>query len=107
MANPNGRKGSAFETAVVSYFVANGFPYCERRVKRGANDAGDIAGVPGFMGECKNEKRIDLAGYMKEVEVQKANAKAQVGAAIVKRRNHGVERSYVVMELKDFMELIK
>lgn len=107
MANPNGRKGSAFETAVVAYLVENGFPYAERRVKRGMNDAGDISGIPGFMGECKNEKRIDLAGYMKEVAAQKANARAQVGAAIIKRRNHGVERSYVCMELKDFLDLLR
>ena len=107
MANPNGRKGSAFETAVVNYLVENGFPYCERRVKRGAKDAGDIAGIPSFMGECKNEKQINLAGYMDEVAEQKANAHAVVGAAIIKRRGKNVEESYVVMPLKDYVELLR
>lgn len=107
MANPNGRKGASFEKVVADFLNVCGFFYAERRAKRGVNDAGDIVGIPGVMIECKAEKRIDLAGYMDEVRVEKANAHAQVGACVIKRRNHGVDRAYVVMEFKDWIELIK
>ena len=107
MSNPNGRKGSSWERTVADYLSVTGFPYAERRVKRGSNDAGDIGGIPGVMIECKAEKRIELAGYMDEVRVEKQNASAQVGAAVIKRRNHGVARAYVVMEFKDWIDLIK
>lgn len=107
MSNPNGRKGSSWERTVADYLSVTGFPYADRRVKRGSNDAGDIGGIPGVMIECKAEKRMDLSGYMDEVRVEKKNAAAQVGAAVIKRRNHGVERAYVVMEFKDWIDLIK
>ena len=107
MANPNGRKGSSWEKVVADYLNVTGFPYAERRVKRGVNDAGDIGGVPGLMLECKATQRIDLAGFMDEVRVEKANAHAQIGAAVVKRRNHGVDRAYVVLEFRDFLDLIR
>lgn len=103
----NQRKGSAWEQTICDYLVANGFPYAERRVMGGTNDRGDIAGVPSVMIEAKNTQRLDLSGWMDEVRDEKANAKAQVGVAVVKRRNHGVARAYVVMELCDFVDLIR
>ena len=106
MANPNGRKGSAFETACIEYMRNHGFPYAERRVPTGARDRGDLGGVPGLMLEFKNHKLIDLAGFMDEVVAEKNHAHAQVGAAVVKRRNHSIERSYAVLEFKDFLDLI-
>jgi Holliday junction resolvase len=100
-------KGTAYETAVVRHLNDNGFPYAERRALAGNLDKGDIAGIPSVVMECKAEQRIDLSGYMDEVATEKRNAAAQVGVAIVKRRNHGVGRSYVVLELDDFLELIR
>lgn len=87
-------------------YLKQWFPYVERRVTAGQNDRGDIGGIPGVMLECKAEKQIKLSEYMDEVAAQKANAGAQVGVAVVKRRNHGVDRAYVVLELKDFVDLI-
>ena len=43
---------------------------------------------------------------MDEVREQKKNAGAQIGVAVVKRRNHAAARAYVVMELADFIQLI-
>jgi hypothetical protein len=100
MSNPNGRKGSAFETACIEYLREHGFPYAERRVSNGTRDRGDLGGVPGMVLEMKNHKTIDLAGFMDEVAIEKANAHAQIGAAVIKRRNHGIERAYVVEELQ-------
>lgn len=105
--NPSKRKGTAWESAVVDLLRRSGFPYAERRALSGPNDRGDVSGVPGVVIEAKAEKRIDLAGYMDEVRLEKANANASVGVAVVKRRNHGTERAYVVLELADFLELIQ
>lgn len=100
------RKGTAWESAVVEYLQAAGFPHAERRALCGVNDKGDIAGIPGVMVECKAEKAIDLAGYMDEVKVQTANAHAQVGVAVVKRRNRPAGDAYAVMPLSAFVELL-
>jgi hypothetical protein len=100
VANPNGRKGSAFETACIAYMRDHGFPYAERRVPTGARDRGDLGGVPGLCLEFKNHKAIDLAGFTDEVAVEKVNAAAEIGACVIKRRNFGVERAYVVEEFQ-------
>lgn len=107
MANPNGRKGSAFETACIAYIRDHGFPYAERRVPTGSRDCGDLGGVPGLMLEFKNEQRISLATYMDEVIAERANAQAQVGAAVVKRRKYGIDRAYFVMEFAPALDLLK
>ena len=98
--------GTLWERTVVEYLREHGFPYAERRALAGVNDKGDIAGCLGIMWECKAEKQIRLSAYMDEVRVQTANADAVVGAAVVKRRQHNVERAYVVMELCDFVKLV-
>jgi Holliday junction resolvase len=105
--NASKRKGTAFESLVVGYLSDNGFDYAERRALAGTLDRGDIAGIPGVMIECKAEKAIDLAGYMDEVEVETANAEAQIGVAVVKRRNRPVDQAYVVMPLRQFVRLIR
>ena len=102
----NQRKGASWEQTVCDYLVESGFPYAERRVMGGTHDRGDIGGVPGVMFECKNAKTITLSQYMDEVREQKANAGAQIGVAVIKRRNHAAARAYVVMELADFIQLI-
>lgn len=99
-------KGTAFETAVVRYLNEHGYPYAERRALAGTNDKGDIAGVPGVMFECKAVRTITLAEFMGQVDVQKANAQAQIGVAVIKRRQKPIGKAYVVMDLEQFVELI-
>lgn len=106
MANPSKRKGTEWESTVVTYLRDHGFPFAERRALSGNLDKGDITGVPGVMLECKDVASITLSTFMQEVQVQKANAGAQVGAAIIKRRRKGVAEAYVVMPLHQFVELI-
>jgi uncharacterized 2Fe-2S/4Fe-4S cluster protein (DUF4445 family) len=105
--NKSKAKGTAFETLVVNFFKRRGFPHVERRALFGHLDRGDIAGVPGVVIECKAEQRIDLAGYMDQVVKEVGNASADTGVAIVKRRNHSVERAYVVMELQQFVRWLQ
>ena len=106
MANPSKRKGTAWESQVVDYLREHGQPYAERRALTGSADKGDVSGIPGVMVECKAEKAIDLAGYMDEVKFQTANAGAQLGVAVVKRRNRGPGHAYVVMTLERFAGIL-
>ena len=105
MANPSGRKGAAWETAVVRYLSAS-FPGCERRVSNGRADRGDVTGVPNTVIECKDERSIDLPGYLAELEVEKVNAVADFGVVFVKNRRHGVGAGYAVMTVEDARSLL-
>ena len=107
LTNPSKAKGTSWESAIVAHLQGSGFPYAERRALAGTQDRGDIAGIPGVMLEAKNCKQLSLSQWMDEVRVQKKNAGAQVGAAVVKRRNHQTGRAYVVMEFDDFLDLIR
>jgi Holliday junction resolvase len=99
MTTKSKAKGSQFERDVVAYLKKHGWKV-SRAYGAGANkDVGDIYGLWRTVVECKNEKRIDLAGYMKELEVEMVNAEAQWGAAIVKRKNRPTADAYVVMPL--------
>ena|SRR5665213_1924124 len=107
MSNPNGRKGASFEQAVCDHFKADGWENCERRVKRGKNDAGDVAGLPNVCLELKNTKELDLAGAMTEAKVEAGHAGARYYAAILKRRGKPTSDSYAVMTLDQFSQIMR
>ena len=86
MTSPQKRKGSSAELAVAKWLNRLGWIHAERSRAGWTDDRGDIDGMPGVCIEVKNEKRIDLPGYLRELEVEMANAKAWTGAVIVKRR---------------------
>jgi hypothetical protein len=100
-------KGTRFESEVVAYLQANGFPYAERRALGGSRDRGDVAGIPGVVLECKNEKAISLATYVKEAATAAGHAKAPTYAAVVKRRGKGPADAYVVMPLSILAALLR
>lgn len=100
------RKGTAFETAVVGFLTEHGHPFAERRAQHGNSDRGDVAGIAGWVIECKAEKSIELARYMDETAVERVNAGSSYGAAVVKRRGKSVGDSYVVMSLATFATLL-
>ena len=54
-------KGTAWESALVKWLRANGFPHAERRALHGAHDKGDITGIPGLVIEAKHAARVELA----------------------------------------------
>lgn len=108
MSTPSKRKGSAWELAIAKYLIAKGWKHAERRIAGSTVDKGDIYGIIGCVIEAKNEKRIDLAGYMKELEVEMKNAKADTGVAIVKKRGTtNVGEAYAVMTVDTWVELMK
>ena len=98
MANPSGRKGSAWETEVARYLKEE-FPLVERRVKNGRLDRGDITGIPNVVIECKAERVIDIPGYLGELELEMENDGAAFGFVFIKNRRHGTEDGYAVQSI--------
>ncbi len=106
MTNPSKQKGTAWETAVVSYLRDHGFPQVERRTLHGNQDQGDIAGIPDWVLELKATKTIDLAGAIDEAILESVNADADFYAAIIKRRQKSAGEAYVVMDLAQFTRIL-
>lgn len=117
MSNPSRRKGSSYESLLEGELRGR-FGNAERLPLNGTLDEGDIwfhwQGQP-YVIEAKAERSINLSAYVKEAREEASNwwakRKAQwplpIPVAIVKRRNHGVGKSYVVMELDQFVRLVK
>ena len=100
-------KGTAWESAIVGYLRAKGYHRAERRALAGAQDKGDIH-LPGLMIEAKALRDITLASIMDEVVAQTAHCEpGTLGVAWIKRRNKGIDRSYVVMEPDTFLALVE
>jgi Holliday junction resolvase len=113
VANPNGRKGSQFETDVMRFLRSVGL-LAERLTKAGSKDEGDIVCVVAgntYILELKNVKKLDLPKFWSEAEVEALNyAKARgIGEVplhyvIVKRRNSGIENAWVIQDLKQWLK---
>ena len=107
MTSPQKRKGSAAELAVAKWLNRLGWTGAERSRAGWTDDRGDIDGIPGVCIEVKNEKRIDLPGYLRELEVEMKNAKSWAGAVIVKRRGSADPADwYAVMPAQKWAELL-
>jgi hypothetical protein len=113
MANPNGRKGAQFETDVMRWLRSAG-ALCERLVKAGKNDEGDLVAIIGgkqYILELKNRKTISLPEFWREAEVEAENyAKARgltevpLHYVILKRRNAGIEKAWVIQDLQQWLD---
>jgi hypothetical protein len=111
MANPNGRKGSSFERQTADYWRDNYDDRIDRRVKTGAKDKGDIAnlrvGPHRVVLECKAERAVNLAGWIKEAHAEAQNDGALLGAVVAKRKGHGQPADqYVICTQGDFLKLL-
>lgn len=115
MANRNKRKGSAFEGQVARYLAqALDDDGIERRTLGGVNDRGDIAGVringKRAVIECKAEKALRVAEYLREAETERKNDGAEFGIVVSKRRGIGEARTgeqLVLMTLDTFARIAK
>jgi hypothetical protein len=113
MANPNGRKGAQFETDVMRWLRSAG-ALCERLVRAGKADEGDLVAIIGgkqYILELKNRKTISLPEFWREAEVEAENyAKARglstppLHYVIIKRRNAGIDKSWVIQDLTQWLE---
>ena len=100
-------KGRNAENMFVKFLSAWG-PSVERRRLAGVHDRGDIAGVPDTVVEVKSGAKLDLPGWLRELEVEMANDGARFGCVAVKPR--GVtdgSRFYCVMTGAQFVELLR
>ena len=112
MSNPNGRKGAQFETDVMRW-LRNAGALCERLVKAGKHDEGDLVAIIAgkqYILELKNRKTISLPEFWREAEVEAENyAKARglsevpLHYIILKRRNAGIEKAWVIQDLQQWM----
>ena len=112
MSSYNKAKGSKFETDVMKYLRKLGH-FAERLAKAGSNDEGDIVTIIAgqtYILECKNRKSLNLPAFWDEAQVEAKNyAKARGMVAtppafvIVKRRQHGVEKAWVIQDLDQWL----
>jgi len=101
-------KGTAAETAVVRFLRAAGFTQAERRTLSGAQDRGDIAGVPGVVIEVKNCARQELPAWVAEAELERDNDRASLGVVWHKRRGTtDPGRWFVTMSGDQFAALLR
>jgi hypothetical protein len=83
----------------------------DRRVRYGAKDRGDVAGVYAPSGgrlvlELKDVARTDLSGWVNEAETERGNDDAHVALVIAKRRGTADPGDQIVaMTLRDLITL--
>jgi hypothetical protein len=104
--------GTAAETAVVRYLNPNGFPGAERRALRGANDCGDITGIPGVVIEVKGGEAAHRASprqikaWLNETETERANANADIGLLVTARSRQNPRNWWCVMTMQTNQKLM-
>lgn len=107
MANPAKAKGTAWESAVVTYLKSEGLIDARRNAQYGAADIGDIGGVPRFAIECKAQRTTSLSDWVRQAKVEAGNAGADFGVVVAKKVGGRVGDAYVVTDLATFTELAK
>lgn len=101
------QKGTAFEREIVDY-LRTWFPYAERAPLTGNKDRGDISGTPGIVWECKNHRAMNLAEWVDQAQTEMANADAEIGIVVHKRRGRGNPGSqYATIPLYQLVDLLK
>lgn len=100
-------KGTQAEVAVRDYLRGHGYPM-ERLPPEGGKDRGDLAGLEGVVVEVKNQRTMNLAGWVDEAIIERCNAGASVGVVFHKRVGKGFPGDwYVSMSGSDFVALLK
>lgn len=99
--------GTWAESKVRDYLKGQGFPFADRLTLTG-RDRGDVRlgdGLPVTV-EVKNEKKLDISGYIHELEAEMRNGQGQTGVVIIRRRGTtDVGRWYAVTTVDQHVEL--
>ena len=115
MSSPkyNKSKGAAFEIDVMKWFRSLGV-LAERLRLAGKDDEGDLVVVVSgqtYVLELKNTARLDLPEFWRQAEVEALNyAKARglgevpLHYVVVKRRNAGIEKAWVIESLDQWLK---
>lgn len=109
MTNRSKARGTAAESAITKVLIEEGWLHAERRVLAGAADRGDInlGGFP-VMIESKRCQTITIPAWLREVEAEKSNARAEIGVVWHWIRGKGDPRDWAVtMSGAQFMEILK
>jgi hypothetical protein len=102
------KAGTSWESEIVQLLQASGWTGAERRARNGAQDRGDITGLPGVVVEAKNASRVELAEWLKEAQTETANAGAEVGVVWAKRKGKAsAADAFVLMDGSTFVRLLK
>jgi hypothetical protein len=110
VTNKPKQKGTAAESAVVSFLRTAGFPWAERLALQGGKDRGDITGIPGVVVEVKSVQTYAFNQWLKEAQVERDNAQADFGFVVAKPRMVGTTRTgswYSLMYAHEFMALVQ
>jgi hypothetical protein len=83
MANPQKRKGSAFERLIADY-LAERMP-CERIPAGATLDRGDLWTAAAAI-QCKNCRTLSLGAWLRDAMEQQVNAGKRLHALVVKRK---------------------
>ena len=116
MSAANKRKGSLFETATLKFLRTKGL-LAERLRLAGKDDEGDIvcmvAGQP-YIFELKATAKMELPRFWREATLEAKNyAKARglidvpPAYVIVKRRSAGIEQSWVIQDLDQWIRTLE
>ena len=102
-------KGTLGETALVAYLRGRG-EKVERRALHGSADKGDINWLDWIVCEVKNVRTPAYQAWVREAEVERLNAGAEIG--VVVHKPHGVALTnqgdwHVVMSLDTFYHLVQ
>jgi Holliday junction resolvase len=115
MTNPkyNKAKGAAFEIDVMKWFRSMG-QIADRLRLAGKDDEGDLVCVISgktYILELKNTAKLTLPEFWRQAEVEALNyAKARgIGEVplhyvVVKRRNAGIDKAWVVQDLTQWLK---
>jgi hypothetical protein len=103
--NRSKRKGTAHEVRVRDYLNRRGAAVV-RLGLAGAQDAGDLYGIPGWTIECKNTTAAELATAVDEALREQRVAGTRYACVIKHRAGANVRRAYVFMELAQWADLI-
>jgi hypothetical protein len=112
----NKRKGAAFEVQITNHLNESGLD-AERVAKKGNRDIGDVVlrrDRRAYVLECKNTVRASLPDWLRQAEVEAAqyaehrrlDPESVFPVVIFKRRGASVEKSYVVMELDQWLRQV-
>ena len=73
----------------------------------GAQDEGDLGGLPSWAFECRDRAKMDLSKNVRDAN-NRAQAKgALFGVTIMKKRNASVADAYVAMDLETFAKILE
>jgi hypothetical protein len=104
--------GARFERLIADCLAHHVDDRIDRRVKTGAKDKGDIAGLRHMGGRIVLELkdyggRYLLGPWLKEADIERGNDDAIAGAVVIKRRGVGDPLDQVVaMTMRDFVALL-